>query len=254
MNGTVRYYDQSTTTRNAAAKAEAAEAPESALAWTEYSASLCKIMDSIPITYEAWTDLDFAYQEINSFLDTNIALKEDQDLWNGDGSAPDISGIYTYAGTFNAGTSPYSGAITSGNIADLAMAMYIAITTNKQSKFRPQTIILNPADAMRLNLYKATDGHYILNPNISGEVISGMRVVASPAVTANTMLVGDFNWGQYWTEGTTRIELGHKNDSFTKDFYYLKAVKRALLLVRSVDTGAFLKSTSISADLATLTS
>ena len=245
-NGRVNYYDQVSVTRAAAAKAEGVVAPESAITWAMKNVNLCKIMDSIPVTYEALTDVDFMEQELKDFLMTNIAIKEDADLFSGDGNAPNIKGAYTYAGTFNAAASAFALSIYAPTIADVIGAMIIAMTASKESKVNPSIVIMNPSDAMQLPLTKKSDGEYIINPYADKDSIHGLRVVRSSAVTANTLLVADPSKAILWDEGFVRMEVGHAGDTFREDEYWMKAVKRALLMVRSVDEACFLKCTSIS--------
>ena len=254
MFGTVRYLDQTTVTRSADFKAEGAAFAESALAWTEYSAKIEKITDSIPVTWEALQDLSFVQNEIMRMMDVNIALKEDQALWNADGNTPNIKGIYTYASAVDIAGSAFANSVTAPNIADLVLTMSTLISTSKEGKFRPNTVVMSPTDWTKLRLDKNAYG-YVQNPLMTpdGMMIAGMRVAVSPSVTANTLLVGDFMYADRYTDGVVRMEFGHVADQFKEDEMTLKAAKRTLLLVRSVDEAAFLKCTSVSAALSALT-
>jgi hypothetical protein len=250
-NGYVRYMDQTTVTRNADYKAEGIAAPESALAWTEYTMRIEKIMDSIPVTWEAMNDLSFVQNEVGTLLERNILIKEETSLWSGDGNTPNIKGIYTYATAFNAGASSFASSITTPTIADLALAVAVTISNQKEGMFMPQTIVLNPVDAAKLKMEKDSTGQYVVN---GGSPIAGMNVIVCSSVTANTMLVGDFRYADYYTDGGIRVEFGYVNTQFTEDEMTIKAVKRGGLLVRKVHEGAFYKVTSISAALTSLTS
>jgi len=142
-NGVIRYYDQNTVTRNAAGVAESGTKPESAINWVERTCLIEKIADSIPVTKEAWKDVYFIQSEINRLLNVNLALKEDADLWDGDGNTPNLKGVYTSAYAFD-----YVGdAITRANIFDLAAQMKVDITNNRQSKYMPNVVVINPADS-----------------------------------------------------------------------------------------------------------
>ena len=254
MFGTVRYLDQTTVTRSAAEKAEGAAFAESALAWTEYYGKIEKITDSIPVTWEALQDLSFVENEIMRMMEVNIALREDLQLWSGDGNTPNIKGIYTYSSAVNIGASAFANTVVAPNIADLALAMSTLISTSKESKYMPNTVIMSPTDWTKLRLDKNSYG-YVQNPLMTpdGMTIAGMRVAVSSAVTANTLLVGDFRYADRYTDGTIRMEFGHVNNQFIEDEMTLKAAKREFLLVRNVDTTAFLKCTSISTALTALT-
>ena len=63
-NGTIRYVDWDTATRNAAMTAEAGTYPQSAATWAEYNLPIEKLTDSIPVTHESLMDVDFIESEI----------------------------------------------------------------------------------------------------------------------------------------------------------------------------------------------
>ena len=248
-NGVIRYYDQNTVTRNAASVAESATKPESAINWVERTCLIEKIADSIPVTKEAWKDVYFIQSEINRLLNVNLALIEDSLLYDGDGNTPNIKGVYTSAYAFD-----YVGdAVTRANIFDLASAVKVDITNNRQSKYMPNVMLINPKDAYKLKTTKLTDGQYTTPTWGNGSVIDGLRVVETSQVTENTMLVGDFNFGTiYDLEGVT-LEVGWVNDQFIQNAMTILAEKRMALLVRNIDAYAFCKVADIDAALLQLT-
>jgi len=243
-NGVIRYYDQNSITRNAAGTAESAVKPESAISWVERTCLIEKIADSIPVTKEAWKDVYFIQSEINRLLNVNLALKVDADLWDGNGNTPNIKGVYTSAYAFD-----YVGDAvgSTANLYDLAAAVKVDISDNRQSKYMPNVVLINPRDAYKLKTTKATDGVYV-NPNWGTPAsIDGMRVVETSQVTENTMLVGDFRFGTiYDLEGVT-IEMGWINDQFVQNAMTILAEQRLALLIRNVDQYAFCKVTDIDA-------
>lgn len=242
-NGVIRYYDQNTVTRNAAFTAESATKPESAINWVERTCLIEKIADSIPVSKEAWKDVYFIQSEINRLLNVNLALAEDAALFDGDGNTPNIKGVYTSAYTFD-----YVGDAldANANLYDLIAAMKVDITNNRQSKYMPNTVLINPKDAFYLKTTKNVDGDYIFPYWASGtSTVDGMRVVESSQVTENTLLVGDFRFGTiYDLEGVT-LEMGWINDQFIQNAMTILAEKRLALLVRNIDTYAFCKATNI---------
>lgn len=243
-NGVIRYYDQNTVTRNAAFTAESAVKPESAINWIERTLLIEKLADSIPVTKEAWKDVYFIQSEINRLLNVNLALAEDNALWDGDGNTPNIKGVYTSAYTFD-----YVGdAVATANLYDLIAAMKVDISNNRQSKYAPNTVIINPQDAFYLKTIKNANGDYIFPYWAMGtSTIDGMRVVESSQVTQNTCLVGDFRFGTiYDLEGVT-IEMGWINDQFVQNAMTILAEKRMALLIRNIDQYAFVKCTDIDA-------
>ena len=117
-NGIIRYIDQNTISRGAAFVAEGAQKPESAITWIQRTFQVEKLADSIPVTKEAWADIDFIQSEISRLLEVNLQLKEDDALYDGDGVSPNIKGIYTYAPVFD--TAAYD--------ADVTMPLFSMIT------------------------------------------------------------------------------------------------------------------------------
>jgi hypothetical protein len=247
-NGVIRYIDQSSVTRNADFKAESASKPESAIAWTEYSMNLEKVADSIPVTKEAFNDVNFIASEIDRLLNVNLALKVDQGLWDGDGNTPNLKGVYTYAQTFNYASYTGPGAYDA-TLYDLVAIMRTEIMNGRQSKYSPTHVLLNPVDILRYKLAKGSDGHYVLPPFIAqnGMQIDQCQVVESSQVDEGTLVVGDMRFGTiYDLEGVT-VEVGWVNDQFTQNTKTILAEQRLGLLIRNADATGFLKCANIGA-------
>lgn len=255
-HGVVRYYDQSTTTRNADAKAENVAAPESALAWTEYNLTLEKLLDSIPVSHESMTDIDFIAGEVRRFLEVNMLLKEEQQIYSGNGTAPEWEGLYTnatdYTQALGAADKALTGGVIKASIADLIMYVATKITNGKEGKFNPSFVLVNPLDMLNLRTIKSTDGLYIIPPFMAadGSRVGALQVVESSLVTANTLLVGDGNLATLYQQEAYALELGWVSTQFTEDMMTLKARKRGNVLVRNVDATAFYKVTDIATRVA----
>ena len=253
-NGVIRYVDQNTITRSAAPVSEGAQKPESAITWVERSIPVEKIADSIPVTREMMADVGFVRGELDRLLNINLALKEDQQLYSGTGVTPQLKGLTVSAGNFNAGA--YAGfKPSSPTLYDLMAILKVEITNGKQSKYNPNVVVLNPADALRFKLAKGTNGHYVLPPFIleNGGSVDGMTIVESSQVTPNTLIVGDFRYGTiYDLEGIT-IDMGFIDKQFIENTMTILAEKRECLLIRVVDEDAFLECTDIDAALAAIT-
>jgi hypothetical protein len=257
-NGVIRYIDQNVITRGAAFVAEGTTKPESAISWIQRSLELQKIADSIPVTKEAWADIDFIQSEIRQLLEVNIKIKEDDALYDGTGVAPQITGIYTYAPVFDAAAYAANALMpkTEGaNLYDLIAVLRAVIMLDQGSKYDPRTVLMNPMDILRYKLLKATDGHYLIPPFVSsdGKVIDGMNVVESSQVTANTLVIGDFRYGTVYDDGQgIEVTMGWINDDFIKNQWRILAEERLALLVRNINLPAFRKVTSITAAIAAI--
>lgn len=258
-NGVIRYMDVASETRGAAETAEKGTKPESAIAWIERSATLQVIADTIPVTKQAYRSLGFVAGEIDRLLRRSHALRKDKQLYDGDGNAPNIKGIYTYATAATLANLPNYQGLTDPNLYDLIANLSVYISngdqsTGKQGKYMANVVLMNPADILKYKLAKAANGHYILPPFISadGKVIDGVRVVETSVVTKNTLALGDFNYGTIYHSEDLVIEMGWINDQFVKNQWTIRAEQECMLLVRNADLDAFTKITDIDAAVASL--
>jgi hypothetical protein len=248
-NGSIRYIDQSTATRNAAAIAEGGAYGESTVVWTEYTLTLQKIGDSIPITEEAVQDTKRLAGEVERFLALNVDLKVNTDLTVGSGVAPIISGVYTLAPTFTAAAS----GITGATCYDLLVKMKETIAVSYNGKYAPNFAMMNTLEINKMKLAKDTAQNYIAPPFANGWMeVDGMTIIENNDMANNTCVVGDSRFGTiYEVEGYT-LDIAYSGTQFVSDLMTMKARKRLALLIRTADQTGFLKCTSISAARTTL--
>jgi HK97 family phage major capsid protein len=213
--------------------------------------TLEKLLDSIPVSHEAMTDIDFVAGEIRRFLEVNVSLKEEQQVINGNGTAPEWEGLYTnatdYTQAIGAADKVLTGGVVKASIADLIMYVATKITNGYNGKYNPNFVLVNPIDFLGLRTIKTTDGIYVIPPFMAadGSRIGGLQVVESSLVTANTLLVGDSNMATLYQQEAFSLELGWVSTQFTEDMLTLKARKRGNVLVRTVDATAIYKVTDI---------
>ena len=253
-NGVLRYYDQESITRGADMTAEGAKKPESAISWIEQSLTLEKIADSIPVTKESFADVGFIRSEVERLLDVNLALKEDQQLWSGNGTTPQLKGVFFSSPLFDAAAYAASSKpkAQDATLYDLIAVLKVEISNAKQSKYAPTAVVMNPSDILLYKLAKGSDGHYVLPPFIAsdGTSIDGMKVVESSQVAINTLLVGDFRYGTIYDLEGVNVSMGYINEQFVENAMTILAEKREGLLIRNVDADAFLKVDDISVAIA----
>jgi len=251
QGGVVRYVDQAAVTRSADWIAEAGVKPESAITWVTKTVPLETIADTIPVTNQALSNIPFIASEIRNFLLKNLAIKIDGSLWDGDGVAPNIFGIYTKADEYVAGAS----GITDANVYDLIAKMKVSITAN--SDYDPNYILMNPNDVTNyLQLKKDGNNNYVVPPFVEiqgGKMfVSGMEIIETARITADTMLVGDFSKAVVYTHGGVNIDVGMIDKQFVENMVTIRAEREMALVVRDVHTDAFAKETGIAAALVTL--
>lgn len=251
LNGVVSYadWDEDTTVYNASAIAEGTVFNQSKAVFEEKRMSLKKIGVEIPITEETLTDEPRFANELNSFLEIDVAIEEDNQLYGGDGTGANLTGLYTYAPAFV----PVASGISDASIYDLIIKVSESITKGKRSKNKPDFAVMNVTDINQMRLKKDANNNYVMPPFVdpSGNVI-GIRIVESNVVAAGTMVVGDSRYGSIYEVEGYNITTGFVADQFTKDLMTLKARSRKGFLIRDVDANAFAKVGNISAALVTL--
>lgn len=253
--GNVRYvdWDDATTVRAAAMVAEGAAFPESTAKWIERSIDLKKIGDSIPVSEEMLVDHARFAGELEGFLETNVALAEDDQLLTGDGTGNNITGVDNRALAFTAAAS----GITDASFYDLVPKVREAIVFGKGSKFQPNVVIMNLKEINKFKLKKDANNNYIMPPFVdaNGAMIDGLVVLENNNVADNVCYVGDSRYGTIYegAEGYS-VNLGMVNNQFMEDMKTLKARKRIALLIKGSEQAGWRKVASISASLVTLAS
>jgi len=198
------YLEETTFTNNAGSVAEAADistSNEGALAFTERTESIRKMATFLPVTDELLSDVSGIQGYVNSRLSTMMKLNLDNQLINGDGSAPNLTGVLSKSGinTFDY-AAPYG-----GELAKLGQ-IYQAITEIRKDAFvEPDAIVMHPSDWYDLvtsvsevttsgskNPLFVVAGGFGDSP---APKLWGLDVVPSTVIAAGTMLVGKFGGG-----------------------------------------------------------
>jgi len=247
MSNVWEWVEQKNLDGGAAMTAEGAAKSQADFDLVVASANVKKVTAYIKITKEMLDDVELMRSEIDQELTELINLRIDDQLLNGTGLTVNLSGINQTATAYAAGA--FALAIPQPNIFDV---LRTAINQVRVNLFEPNFIVLHPTDMTKMDLAKASDGHYVLPPFAStdGTVVSGIRVVANTGVTIDNFLVGDFTkYGVRFKEGLT-INVGYENDDFTKNLVTILAEARLVGRVKSNHYGAFVKgviSTAITA-------
>jgi HK97 family phage major capsid protein len=181
------YYEETTFTNAAAETAEAGTKPEAALDFTLRTDNMRKIAVWLPATTEVLMDNDALESYIRERLRFMVIQRRAAQLLNGDGTAPNISGITDRTGiqTQAKGTDPVFDAL-------LKAMTKVRVTGDAE----PSGIVMHPNDWQDLVLTRTADGLYILgNPSDPevGQRIWGKPVRVTPSQTENTAIVGAFN-------------------------------------------------------------
>ena len=255
--GTIRYTDQDVLTRGANNVANCSLFPASDITWKTTTDSVKKIADSIPVCKDAKDDFGFIESEVNTFILENLRLKLDQQLLLGIGSGLELNSVDSYAQTWGVGVgSPIEGMAasipfpTTYDVLASAICQIVNSGQANRAYYNPNAIVMNPTDVCQMKLEKDADGNYLLPLYFSadGMSIDGVTVYSTPLVPQNTAYVFDSTKGTIYTEREIQIEMADEHDTdFLEDFIRIKGSMRKQLIVRTVNTNAFLKITDIAA-------
>jgi len=255
--GTIRYTDQDVLTRGANNVANCSLFPASDITWKTTTDTIKKIADSIPVCKDAMEDFGFIESEVNTFILENLRLKLDQQLLLGTGSGLELNSVDSYAQTWGVGAgSPIEGMAasipfpTTYDVLASAICQIVNSGQANRAYYNPNAIVMNPTDVCQMKLEKDADGNYLLPLYFSadGMSIDGVPVYASPLVPQNSAYVFDSSKGTIYTEREIQIEMADEHGTdFLEDFIRIKGSMRKQLIVRTVNTNAFLKIEDIAA-------
>ncbi len=218
------YMEETTFTNAAAERAEAAAYAEAALALTQRSVTVRSIGTSIPVTDEQLADVDGVASYLDQRLGFMVRQRLDSQILVGDGIAPNLTGTLNTAGinTQAKGADPTPDAI------------YKAIVTVRATgRAEPNVVIMHPLDWQDVRLLRTTEGMYIWgSPSAPGpEMIWGLPVVLTTAVTPNTAIVGDYaRFAGLHIRAGLEVLTGFVNDDFTKGLVHIRAGIRAAVV------------------------
>jgi hypothetical protein len=238
-------WDEDTTVRAAAMVAEGAAFPESTAKFAKYSIELKKIGDTLPVSEEFGEDEASAAAELEMFVETNVESKVDEQIALGTGVGENLTGLIASVPAYV----PVASAISDANIYDLVKKVRTDIVFNRGSKYRPDFVAMNANVIDSLQLKKDANDNYIF-PDKSN--IGSMIIVEDNNLADNTLVVGDSRYGSIFEKGGLTLSRVYVNAQAIEDMVTIKARKRMLFLVRTVDKTGFRKVTDVNAALVTL--
>jgi HK97 family phage major capsid protein len=225
----VTFLAETTFTNAAAATAEGALKPESTLVFTATTELVRKISTTLPVTDEILED----FQQMRSYTDGRLRLAvqitEDDELLNGSGVAPHLTGLLTRAGlaaTVVKGADSPADAIAKQIGAIAATAL-----------LQPDGIIMHPTNWLAIQLSKNLNGDYYGNSGPFTSMVQptlwGLPVALTPAIALGTALVGAFKAAAqvFRTTSGLRVEISNShNDDFVHNLLRIRAEERLALV------------------------
>lgn len=181
----VQYWEETSQTNNAAAVAEGGTKPESALDFTLRSNIVEKVATWLPVTREMLQDVPQMRSLIENRLRFFIGMEVDDQLINGNGTSPNISGILDRSGV-------QTTAATAGDQLDAFLTAMTLIRVNAFAE--PDGIVMHPNDFADIATLRTADGIYLLgNPQADPNFrLWGLPIRVTTTRTEGTAIVGAF--------------------------------------------------------------
>lgn len=197
---------------------------ESGITFTLANAPVVTLAHFILASRQVLDDAPMLQSYINGRLIYGLALEEEDEILNGDGTVGTLDGLMhqatAYARSF------------AGTKLDVLRR---SITQLQLSEYDPEFIVLNPADWEEIELTKDDQGRYIIaNP----QSMIGPQIWGQPVIPTNSMTQGQFltangsQAAQIWDRMQAAVELSREDsDNFRKNMVTLLAEERLALTV-----------------------
>jgi HK97 family phage major capsid protein len=204
---------------------------ENALVLTSVSERIKTIATWLPVSRQAFDDLDELAAFISTSLQYAVSEAEELQLISADGTAENLHGLISQASAFNAGLLvPAKG----WSKIDLVARAQEQISIAKE--IDPTFVILNPVDWADVKLTKDSLGRYLYgDPSEPGpSSIWGLTPLVTPNIAAGSFLVGSSS--PVAMELRDRMELlveisDSHSTFFTQNLYAVRAERRTALVV-----------------------
>ncbi len=205
------FFVEGANTNAAAPVAEGGAAPESSIAgFTEVEERVRWIPNGIPVTEQTLRSEPLMRGYINDTLLLNVRTTEENQLILGNGTAPNLRGIFGGGATPRAFQTQAKG--TDNNFDAIAKAMTLVRLSNLTRSYQPDAVIMHPNDVQILRLTRDANGNYIYGGPAAADGgvprVWGVRIVESTTATpAGTARVGAFGTAarifRFWEQGVT---------------------------------------------------
>jgi HK97 family phage major capsid protein len=221
----VVYMEETTRTHSAAERSENAAYAESAFALTQRSETVRLIGDSVPVTDEQLEDVDQVQSYLDQRLNFGVNQRLDNQIINGDGNAPNLTGIVAKSGiqTQARGTDPQQD------------AFYKAmVNVRVTGRAIPSAHIIHPLDWQTIRLQRTADGIYIWgSPAEAGpDRMWGLIVAQADSLTQGTGITGDFvTFIQLWIRRGVEVAVGYNTSDFVNGRKTIRAGMRVALAI-----------------------
>lgn len=224
----VRFVKESGYTNGAAPKAEGATLGQSDFDFTASDANVQKIGTYFRISEEMLNDTPQLTSYLSARAPEKLLEVEDTQILNGNGTAPNLSGIITDATAFAAGG--FANAIESANEFDV---LTVALNQLSLANYAADYIMINPTDFHKILLLKSSQNEYLVKDWNQGlqPRINGVPVILNTAITSDKYLVGNFGMGtQLWVRDNVGVEFFREDGTNVRDGFVTVRVQERVAL------------------------
>lgn len=228
---TIRFPKESAYDDGGAATAQGSALTQSDFDITATSVNVERIGTFMRVTEEMLNDTP----QLSSYLSARVPEKilsiEDNEILNGDGSAPNLDGLFTDGTAFVTGASgAFYQSVESANEYDVLVA---ALNQLALANYQADTILLNPTDLHKIALLKSSQNEYLRQQIYTGLTpqIMGVNITANTAVTAGKFMVANLAQAtQLWVRENLSVEFSRDDsDNFTKNLVTVRVQERVAL-------------------------
>jgi HK97 family phage major capsid protein len=235
----IQYVKETGFTNNAATVSEGDLKPESTITYALTQSAVVTVAHWIKAAKNILDDFAQLQSTIDQRLRYGLAYVEETQLLKGSGVGNNLNGIYTQA-------TSYSAPIVIPAPVTMIDIIRLMLLQADIALFPSTGIVLNQADWAKIELTKTTQGAYIFaNPqSLATPALWGRPVVATPAMTIHTALVGAFQLGaQIFDREDANVIISTENsDDFVRNLVTIRAEERLALAVFRPQ--AFIKNTN----------
>lgn len=221
----LEYVREEVFTNNADVVAEKALKPESDITFSKQTANVKTIAHWVQASRQVMDDAPMLQSYVNSRLMYGLALKEEGQLLNGDGTGDNIEGLNKVATAYDTSLNA-----TGDTRADIIAHAIYQVT---ESEFSASGIVLNPRDWHNIALLKDNEGRYIFGgpQAFTSNIMWGLPVVPTKAQAAGTFTVGGFDMAsQVWDRMNATVEVSRDDrDNFVKNMLTILCEERLAL-------------------------
>lgn len=223
----IRFVRESAYDNGAFPTAQGLAKPQSDFDLTAVDRAVRTIPTFMRLTKEMLDDTPGLIAYLSSRAPSKLLNVEDSQILYGTGLGQQLHGFATEASAY--------APVAFGSLVNRFDVLAAAITQTTKDEYRPNAIVLNPSDYLKLVSTKEQDGSYILPSYVTfanGQMfIMGVPVFALNAINAGDFFVGDWALAcqLFVRQGVTLEFFEQDADNVTKNFITVRVEERIAL-------------------------